>query len=156
MRGDTRTEPPPQSVLKHSEATNGAEHVGAFRSVALPSGVATVTTRRNRRDDRSRLSEDGDQRADEIVMDAMVESAPVEVGDPLVAYSTHKDALAAPSVNGTTSCPCAPQSGLVQVAVFASIGRWMPDMISRQILQQDSSNCIVRFALVLHKDGFDQ
>ena len=33
MRGDTRTEPPPQSVLKHSEATNGAEHVGAFRSV---------------------------------------------------------------------------------------------------------------------------
>ena len=103
MRGDTRTEPPPQSVLKHSEAKNGAEHVGAFRSVALPSGVATVTTRRNRRDDRSRLSEDGDQRADEIVMDAMVESAPVEVDDPLVAYSTHHDALAAPNVNDTTS-----------------------------------------------------
>ena len=101
MRGDMRTEPPPQSVLKHSEATNGAEHVGAFRSVALPCGVATVTTRRNRHEDTTQSTEDCDQDANE--MEAMVESAPVEVGDPLVAYSTHNDALAVPSANGTTS-----------------------------------------------------
>ena len=98
MRGDTRTEPPPLSVLKHSEATNGAEHAGAFRSVALPCGVATVTSRRSRR---AQLSEDGDQHANE--MEAMVESAPVEVDDPLVAYSTHNDALVVPSVTGTAS-----------------------------------------------------
>ena len=101
MRGDMRTEPPPQSVLKHSEATNGAEHVGAFRSVALPSGVATVTTRRSRREDTAQSIEDCDQDANE--MEAMGEPAPVEVDDHLVAYSTHNDALAAPCVNCTTS-----------------------------------------------------
>ena len=101
MRGDTRTEPPPQSVLKNAEATNGAEHAGAFSSVALPCGTSTVATRRSRRDELPRSTEDVEQHVH--VMEAMVESAPVEVDDLLVAYSTHNDALVVPSVTGTAS-----------------------------------------------------
>ena len=99
MRGDVRTAPPPQSVLKHSETKERSEHVGAFRSAARPSGTQTATTRRSRRrDNNASQTEDSDPDSDpdSNVMEAEVESAPLDAY-MVPTPSIDDDVLPAPS-----------------------------------------------------------
>ena len=89
---------PPQSVLKHGNATNEAEHAGAFHSVSHPFGTSTVSTSRSPRDDLSPTTS-GDTNV--TFEEAIDESAPIQ--DPLAPPSITNVVLIELSGNGAGS-----------------------------------------------------
>ena len=95
MRGYMRAISPPQSVLKHGNATNRAEHAGAFHSVSHPFGASTVSTSRSPRDD---LSSTTSGHANVTFEAALDESAPID--DPLAPPSIDNVALVGSTTEG--------------------------------------------------------
>ena len=82
MRGYMRAMSPPQSVLKHGNATFGAEHAGAFHSMSRPFGTSTISTSRSPLDDLTPTTS-GDTNV--TFEEAINESAPID--DPLAPPS---------------------------------------------------------------------
>ena len=89
---------PPQSVLKHGNATNEAEHAGAFHSMSRPFGASTVSTRRSPLYDLTPTTS-GDTNV--TFEEAIDESAPIQ--DPLAPQSIDNFVLVELSGNDAAS-----------------------------------------------------
>ena len=96
MRGYTRAVSPPQSVLKHGNATNEAVHAGAFHSMSHPFGASTSGSPR---DDLSPTT--SGHYTNVTFEEALDESAPIH--DPLAPPSIDNVALVGSSGNDAAS-----------------------------------------------------
>ena len=99
-RGYMRAISPSQSVLKHGNATNEAEHAGAFHSMSRPFGASTVSTIRSPRDD---LSPTTPGHTNVTFEEALDESTPMD--DPLAHPSIDNVSLIESSGNDAAASP---------------------------------------------------